>query len=591
VFCRRRAAAVLLLAILPACRPARPVGAIRLALLPVENLTGDPSLDWVAAAAPQVIAAQLAPAPEVHVFPAGALREAYAARAAQVLHGHLTAAGGGLRLVSVLEDLGRRRTVKTIGAESAGRDGVLGLLGQVARALDPRARPFPTTRLEALRLLAQARDVADFERAAAADPDFGPAYIGWARWLAGRGRQAEAGKVLDAAAARRDRIAPIERAEIAALAATLAGDRESQVRALAELAALTPADVQLPRALGQLEFAAGRLEPAVAWYRRALAAEPESGDLWNMLAYAEAQRGAFDAARKSISEYARLAPEDPNAPDSAGEIDFLAGDFAAAERGFLAASGMNATWRGGGPLLKAAHARAMTGDLAGADGLFLRYVELRKKLKDPLLACRQAQWEFVTGRRRQAMERLESFRAAGGGDPAAYAAAQLAVWKRQTGDRAGARRLALEAAKGSSAPATRRLAAAVLLATEPPAPAAEWTAMKEPALAYALLVEGRFREAAALLRQMIRRTPPAAAGELRILAAWALIESGQPEEARPLARLYPLPEAPGEPAFGSLAMPRVLLVRSRLAPPDEAARLRAVYEKLKGDVADVIGGR
>jgi tetratricopeptide (TPR) repeat protein len=397
---------------------------------------------------------------------------------------------------------------------------------------------------------------------------------------------------------------PIERAEIAALAAALAGDQESRGRALAELAALTPADVQLPRALAQLEFAAWRLEPAVAWYRRALAIEPESGELWNMLAYAEAQRGAFDAARKSISEYARLAPENPNAPDSAGDIDFLAGDFAGAERGFLAASRMNATWAGGGPLLKAAHARAMTGDVAGADGLFLRYLELRRTLKDPVPAYRQAQWEFVTGRRRQAMERLDSFRAASGGETAAHAAAQLAVWKRQTGDRAGARQLALEAAKLASAPATRRLAAVVLLATEPPAPAGEWAVraervfggqpsdavMKEHALAYALLLEGYYREASVLLKRMILRTPPAAAGDLRILAAWALIESGQIKEARPFARLYPLPEAQGEPAFGSLTMPRVLLIRSRLAAQDEAARLRTAYEKLKGDVADAIGG-
>jgi hypothetical protein len=587
--------------LLAGCRQSPPV--TRLAVLPVENLTGDPSLDWVGAAAPRVIASQLAPAPAVFAFSAGALRDAYAGRAGQLLHGHLTAAGGGLRLSCVLEDLGRRRTVRTLRAASPSRDGVLELLAQISRGLSDRARPFPTASLEALRRLTLAGDDADFARAAAADPDFGETYIAWARWLLARERQAEAARVLSAAGARRERIAPIERGEIAFLAASVAGDREAEVRALAERAALTPGDVELPRALGQLEFAAWRLEPAVNWYRRALTLEPESGDLWNMLAYAEAQRGAFDAARRSISEYARLAPEDPNAPDSAGEIDFLAGDFTGAERGFLAASQRNATWAGGGPLLKAAHARAMTGDLAGADALFGRYLELRKTLQDPLLAFRHAQWEFVTGRRRQALERLESFRAAGGGDLAAHAAAQLAVWRRQTGDRAGARRSALEAGKLAAAPAERRLAAVVGLVTEPPAPAAEWAVraerafgqpseavLKQHALAYALLLEGHYREAAVLLKQMIRRTSPTAAGDLCILAAWALIESGQTEEARGFARLYPLPETQGEPAFGSLVMPRVLLLRSQLASGgEEAARLRAAYEKLKGDLADATG--
>jgi hypothetical protein len=228
VFCRRdrslTVAALILLALPSGCRHASPGGVTRLAVLPVENLTGDPSLDWVAAAAPGVIASQLAPTPEMHAFPVGALREAYAARATQVLQSHLTAAGGGLRLVSVLEDLGRHRTARTLRAEGAGRDGVLGLLGQVSRALSGRARPFPTTSLEALRLLTLAQDVADFERAAAADPDFGQTYLAWAQWLAGRGERQEASRVLGAAQARGERIAPIERAEIAALAASIAGD-------------------------------------------------------------------------------------------------------------------------------------------------------------------------------------------------------------------------------------------------------------------------------------------------------------------------------------------------------------------------------
>jgi TolA-binding protein len=365
------------------------------------------------------------------------------------------------------------------------------------------------------------------------------------------------------------------------------------------LAALTPSDAQLARALGQLEFAAWRLEPALNWYRRAIRLEPAAADLWNMQAYAQVQRSEFDAARRSLAEYSRLAPDDPNAPDSLGEVNFMAGDFAEAEKGFLAAHRMNATWRGGGALLKAAHARAMTGDVAGADGLLARYLELRTTLQDPLVPYRRAQWEFLTGRRRQAMERLESFRAASAGDVAAHAAAQLAVWKRQTGDRAGARRLALEAAKLASAPAAERLAGVLLFVTQPPAAASEWAVRaeraftqsadaprKQYALAYALLLEGHFREASVLLKHMLRQTSPTLSGDLSALAAWALLETGQAAEARPLAALYPIPEAQGEPAFGSLTMPRVLLVRSRLAEPAEAARLLAIYEKLKGDLPD-----
>ncbi|MEK7754961.1 MAG: hypothetical protein AAB654_23750, partial [Acidobacteriota bacterium] len=530
---------------------------------------------------------------------AAALRDAYALRASRVLHGSLTIAGGRLRLWCVVEDLDRRRTLTTMAPAGPVQDGVLPLLSQVARALSETARPFPSNSEAAVRLLSEAANAEDYRRAAAADPDFGQGYVAWARWLAGRGEPREASRVLGVAQARGERIAPIERAEIAAMAASIAGDRDARVRALGELAALTPSDADLARALGQLEFAAWRLEPALNWYRRAIRLEPATADLWNMQAYAQAQRSEFDAARRSLAEYARLAPDDPNAPDSLGEVNFMAGDFAEAEKSFLAAYRMNATWRGGSALLKAAHARAMTGDLAGADGLLAQYLELRKTLQDPLIPYRQAQWEFLTGRRRQAMERLESFRAARVGDVAAHTTAQLAVWKRQTGDRDGARRLALDAAKLASGPAAQRLAGVLLFVTQPPAAANEWAVRaerafaqpadaprKQYALAYALLFEGHFREASVLLKHMRRQTSPTSAGDLSALAAWALLETGQAAEARPLAALYPIPEAQGEPAFGSLTVPRVLLVRSRLADQAEAARLLAIYEKLKGDLPD-----
>lgn len=479
------------------------------------------------------------------------------------------------------------------------RDGILPLLNQVSKALSEKVRPFPTSSAEALRLLTLASSGAEFERAAAADPDFGQTYIAWARWLASRGERQESLRVLGVAQSRRERIAPVERAEIAAFAAQLAGDRATQTRALGELAALTPSDSQLTRSLGQLEFAARNLDAAEKWYRRALAIEPASPDLWNMLGYAQAYHGKFEAARQSLAEYSKLASDDPNALDSLGEVNFMAGDFTQAEKGFLAVNRMNSTWQGGGALLKAAHARLMTGDVAGADGLFSRYLELRKTLKDPLIQYRQAQWEFVTGRRRQAMERMDSLRAAASGDQAAHAAAQLAVWKRQTGDRAAAQRLAAEASKLAVSPVTRRLAAVVTFVASPPAPAGEWavraerafdqpadSTIKQYALAYALLFEGHYREASVLLKQMLRQAPPTSAGDLNVLAAWALIESGQVEEARPLALLYTVPETQGEPAFGSLAMPRMLLVHARLAQPADAAKLNAVYEKLKGDVPD-----
>lgn len=610
MYCRRNgprllaAAGLALLGAAWGCRQAPSGGVPRLALLPFENLTADSSLNWIGAAAPGVIASQLAPVAGLRAFPAAAVREAYAARANQVLHGTLTAAGGRWRLTCVIEDLSRHRVARTVAADGGAAEGVLPLLDKVARSLAAGTRPFPSRNEEAVRLLALATEPAGFAQAAAADPDLPQAYIGELRWQAVRGRREEALKVLAAAQARQERFPPIERAELSILAANLAGDFEARRRSLAELASLTPSDSQPLRSLGQLEYTARRFDQARNWYQRALAIEPDGPDLWNMLGYAQAYAGDFPGARKSLSEGARLAPADPNFQDSLGEIHFMAGDFAAAETAFQAAYAINAAWRGGGPLLKAAWSRVMTGDVADADAILSKYIEQRKSFQDPLIPFREAQWEFVTGRRRQAMERLARFRAAAPGEVAAHAGLQLAVWLCQTGNRAGARKVAQEAAQGAVSPPGRRLAAILLLVTDSPAPASEWAvraarAFSEPAdsaagryaLAYALLLDGHFPEAAVLLNQMLRSTPPPAAGDLETLAAWALVESGRLDEARALARIYPPPEGQGEPTFASLAMPRVVDVHARLAAPSDAARLKAVYEKLKGDVPDAIPSR
>jgi len=607
VFCKAKrclwpvAAITILLAGGWACRREGNRGVPRLAVGSVENLTGDASLDWIGGAAQGVLAAQLAPASRLRAFPVAAVRDAYLARASQFLQGSLTAAGGRLRIVCVIEDLARLRTARTITAEGPAAEGILPLLDSVARSLNSGARPFPSRSAEAVRLLAAAADPAGFERVAAVDPDFPQAYIGQVRWLAAHGQREAALKALGAAEARKDRFHPIERAELSILAATLTGDVETRRKGLVELAAMTPSDSQPARSLGQFEYSMRRFDQAQQWYRRALAIEPDSNELWNMLGYAQAYAGDFAGAKKSLAECARVAPEDPNAQDSLGEVGFMMGDFAAAEAGFRAAYSLNASWRGGAPLLKAAWSRAMRGDVAGADTIFFKYLELRKSSQDPLIPYREAQWEFATGRRREAMERLNRFRAAVPGDVAAHAALQLAVWMHQTGDRAGARKLAIEAAREATLPATRRLAAIVLFVTDSPAPASEWAVRAERAfpppvesaagryaLAYALLLDGHFREAATLLGQMLRQAPPGAAGDLNTLGAWALIESGRIDEARAPAKAFPPPEDQGEPAFGSQAMPRVLWVHARLAGPQDAARLMAAYEKLRGNVPDAV---
>ena len=177
-------------------------------------------------------------------------------------------------------------------------------------------------------------------------------------------------------------------------------------------------------------------------------------------------------------------------------------------------------------------------------------------------------------------------------DIAAHAYGHLSVWKMQAGDRAGAQvfaQRAMQAAKGEPA---RRLAALSIFVSSDAVPVADWITraerafpdprlglLKRYALAYAFLLAGHFREAVPVLKEMYDQTPPAEDGHVRTLRAWALIESGNVAEARPLLARYPHPQVSSDSAFESLTFPRLLALRAKLEGEPAAAALLAIYRK------------
>jgi tetratricopeptide (TPR) repeat protein len=84
----------------------------------------------------------------------------------------------------------------------------------------------------------------------------------------------------------------------------------------------------------------------------------------------------------------------------------MRGRFAEAEKYFMQAYQSDAAFADGAELKKAAFARWLAGDLKGADELMGRYLDARKKAHDPLVAWREAVWDYITGRRDQAISKL-----------------------------------------------------------------------------------------------------------------------------------------------------------------------------------------
>ena len=335
------------------------------------------------------------------------------------------------------------------------------------------------------------------------------------------------------------------------------------------------------------------------------AIEPTDAALLNQLGYAEMYAGNLAGATRALNEYARLRPDDPNALDSLGDVHFYLGQFTQAQKYYQRSFEKDRDFNGGGELLKAARARLMTGDVGGADGIFNQYLDTRRQVKDPLADFRRAEWEFLSGRRRQAIARMEAFaRSLSAGlavtvAPEAYA--QIAVWELQLGDQARAR----ESASKAAVPRTPGPAIMARFLSGSPAPPAEWMAraqqlLPQPAqertrklmLAYTLLLHKEFRAAEPVLSDLFQHTPPDPSEILPVLWAWARVGAGHPEQAAGLVERNPVPNTTVE-IFGSLAFPRLLFLRAAVLEKqgrrEEAGANYRLFLTLSGPDAGAFG--
>jgi len=464
----------------------------RVAFLPFENLSGDSMLDWVASAAPSIAAAEITGLPGVFPLRVGAVRDAYLAKATRFVHGYFTTRGQALHFEIEVEDATRRKMVETVAADGT----VLEAMNAVARRLDPAAHPFPASNTAAI----EAWGRGEYERAVALAPDLGVAWLAWVQSLALAGDTQRAMEVAARALARPSLRSEVERARLELASATLRKDSVARTQALSALARLIVTDAETLRELAGSEINARRFAAAAELYRSILRIAPDDVQAMNALGYAEAFAGNLEAARRAFDDYLRQPGQEANALDSLGEAYFMNGRFAEAEKSFLEAHGRDAAMLGGGDLWKAAYAHWLGGDLKGADATIRRYLDFRAPLHDPLAEWREASWLFATGRRDQAIAKLQSAPAS------PLTTRQLAIWK-------------------GTEPLPRDLAA---------------------------------------LSDLYQRTEPAADGEVRTFYASALLEGGQKDEARKLLSRWPLPDTGGDPLFESLVFPRFMELRNML---------------------------
>ncbi len=622
---------VTLAAFAASCSRKNQPGPQRLAVLRFENLTGDDSLNWMGRAVSEVMSADLAASPAASIVSYGALHAANRALGARpaaapgisteraaallsgatrILYGRISRSSGNLRLDAALFDTSRQKIELAVTASGSGD--VIRLADSLAKELQTPVRAFETQNAEALRQYCAGLESPDaaaaaqsFSRSVNADPNFGAAYVAWAQTAASQNNKPEAERILALAAARGNAILEAERARIAALGAALGGDLAAEARSLDTLARLNPADTGLLHQLVQAHLNARNYSGAAETLRKVLALDPNDAALLNQLGYAEMYAGNLAEATNALNEYARLKPDDPNALDSLGDVHFYLGQFTPAEKYYQQSFQKDNNFNGGGALMKAARARLMTGDTAGADGIFNQYLDSRRKAKDQAVEFRRAEWEFLSGRRRQAIGRMESFakslppELAPALTPQAYA--QIAVWELQLGDQTRAREFALKAAS----PHASGPAVIARFLTESPVSVAEWSAraqqmLPQPGqertrklmLAYSLLLHKEFQAAEPILSDLCQHTAPDPSEILPVLLAWARVEAGHPAEAAPLVERNPVPNAAPE-IFTSLAFPRLLYLRAAVLEKqgrrEEAAGNYRMFVTLRGPDAGAYG--
>jgi tetratricopeptide (TPR) repeat protein len=438
-----------------------------------------------------------------------------------------------------------------------------------------------------------ARAAADaFERAAKASPGFGAIYVAWAQRLSGAGDPHGARQVIAEAAANSSQIPQVERARLALLSATLEGNRAAQQGALKALAQAMPADGDVLIRLGDQAMTFRRHADAVEAYLKAADRDPGNALLLNQLGYAQGYARDLAGAVRSLERYRKLRPEDANPLDSLGDVHYYLGRFAEAEKCYLEAWRRDAGFLGGGEPYKAAWARLMQGNRAGADDLFGKYIQVRRAARDPLAELARAEWEYLTGRRSEAVGLLEQL-----GKELGSAAAwvQLSVWSLEAGDRQRAREYAARAAAAARDPGSALMARVGQFLAGTEASAADWTSAAQrtfpdaargmlgrTALAYALLLGGHYPAALPLLQELHNETPAGSGEPLNVLVAWALIETGRVAEVGDLLDTYPVRRPGAEQPFSILSFPRLFRLRGiMLEKQGRKAEAQAAYRLYK----------
>jgi tetratricopeptide (TPR) repeat protein len=619
-----RGCAIVGLSLLPlACsRQAQPAAAAHIAVLRFENLSPDLTLDWMGRAASEIIAEEISSgkttvltAATMHANPLARMRPvaapgesaemaaALADGATSVVVGQISLVRNHLMLDVTERDVATGKTLDAFTITSSGPDDLYGAADAAARHLSPDITPFDSRNNQAIADWAHgqeetdpAKREAEYAGAVAADPAFAAAWLAWARSTTAHGDSAAAAKILEEAQKHASGFNELNRARLKLATVELTGDRAATLAAMNEVGKLTPNDANNLNAIAAQDFNARQFQTAAAVYRRLTQITPGNAQVWNQLGYSLMYTGDYAGAMSALQQYQQLVPNDVNAIDSQGDVNFAFGRFSEAEKLYEQSAAKDSNFQNSVDLYKAAFAHLMTGDVAGADKKFEVYAAARRTAKDQTLPFRTAQWRFISGRRGEAMTQLVNLSTSAEPQLKAYALTQRAIWDLQLGARERAMQESNDALKtGAPSPATLLARFASENAQSP----AQWSTLadrmlaapqlaqlKAAAVGYGLYFSHQWPAAEPVWKQLSDRTgteEPIPG----LIYAQILVQLKRANEAEPLVRLYPIPRPDAPQEFVSLTMPEFFATRAAVFASQgktaEAEASRKVFQALSAE--------
>jgi TolB-like protein len=115
---------------LGACARKETRGVERLAVLPLENLSADPSLDWAGPAVSSALVYDLAGAPNLSAQSVGSMGDAESIRASRILQGYFVARNGRVEIRAALLDPRKTTTIASFALDGPLTAGPLPLAKQ-----------------------------------------------------------------------------------------------------------------------------------------------------------------------------------------------------------------------------------------------------------------------------------------------------------------------------------------------------------------------------------------------------------------------------------------------------------------------------